>query len=160
MMEILIVVVLLAVLATIVIPSLAGSTSSARESTLTTNLKLLRRFIPVYTSHHLEVPPGYPDGDTTAAPTDQAFRDQATLSSDAGGQTAPRGTPGFGRGPYLSKLPRNPFNKLDTIQMVADGADFPVNPDASHGWIYKPATGEIRADTPGADGLGRAYYDY
>jgi prepilin-type N-terminal cleavage/methylation domain-containing protein len=160
MVEILIVVVLLGVLATIVIPALAKSTTSARSTTLATDLKLLRRFVQVYTGQHLEVPPGYPDGDTTAAPTEQAFIDQATLSSKADGQTAARGTPGFNRGPYLSWIPTNRFNGLNTIQIVPDGADLPANADGSHGWIYKPSTREIRPDNRGTDDRGRPYYDY
>ena len=132
----------------------------ARQSTLATNLKLLRRFMLVYTSQHLEVGPGYPDGDATAAPTDPVFKDQAMLSSTAQGATAPRGTAGYDYGPYLSKIPVNPFNGLDTIQMLANGQNFPAAGDDSHGYICKPETGEIRADSAGTDDTGRAYYDY
>ncbi len=160
LVEILIVVVLLGVLAAIVIPALAGGTMSARRTTLAMNLNLLRRFIPVYASHHLEVAPGYPDGDRSASPTEQAFFDQATLSSNRRGQTAPRGTLGFPFGPYLSQIPENPFNNLNTIEMLGDNQAFPGAGDDSHGWIYRAATGEIRADCPGTDDAGKPYYDY
>jgi len=160
LVEILIVVVLLGVLAAIVIPAFGNSSTNAREATLATNLKLLRRFVLVYTSHHLEVGPGYPDGDTTAAPTDATFRNQAMLSSNAQGETAPRGTAGYKFGPYLSKIPVNPFNKLDTIQMLGNGENFPAAADGSHGWICKPETGEIHADNIGADEAGTDYYAY
>jgi prepilin-type N-terminal cleavage/methylation domain-containing protein len=160
LVEILIVVVLLGVLAAIVIPAVANSGTLARGSTLVTNLKLLRRFVLVYTSHHQEVAPGYPNGDTTAAPTYPVFRDQAMLSSNMQGQTAPRGTPGFPFGPYLSKIPANPFNGLDTVEVLANGQNFPAVADDSHGWVYKPATREIRPDNTGADDAGDAYYDY
>lgn len=160
LMEILIVVVLLGVLAAIVVPAIGSSGTSAKETSLLTNLKMLRRFILVYTSHHLEVAPGYPNGDTGAAPTGDAFEDQATLSSNADGETAARGTAGYDYGPYLSKLPRNPFNNLDTIQMLANGQDFPESGDDSHGWICKPQTGEIRPDNSGTDDRGLAYCDY
>ena len=115
LVEILIVVVLLGILAAIVIPALAGGTTLARQSTLAMNLNLLRRLIPVYASQHLEVAPGYPNGDRSAAPTEQAFVDQATLSSNKNGQTATRGTAGFPLGPYVSNVPPNPFNKLATV---------------------------------------------
>ena len=124
------------------------------------DLNLLRRFIPVYTSQHLEVPPGYPGGNRAAAPTEDAFVEQATLSSNKLGQTAARGTAGFPLGPYISKIPENPFNKLDTVEVLANGADFPGVPDGEHGWIYKPSTGEIRAGNTGADDSGTAYYAY
>jgi prepilin-type N-terminal cleavage/methylation domain-containing protein len=160
LVEILIVVVLLGVLAAIVIPALAGGTTSARRSTLAMNVSLLRRFIPIYTSHHLEVPPGYPNGNRGATPTETAFVDQATLCSKRTGETAPRGTFGFPFGPYLSKIPENPFNKLDTIEMLADGQAFPATADDSHGWIYKAQTGEIRPDSTGEDDSGILYYEY
>ena len=160
LVEILIVVVLLGILAAIVIPAVANSGTSARRSALATDLRLLRRFALIYKSHHLEVAPGYPNGNTGAAPAEQAFVDQATLSSNSSGQTAPVGTPGFERGPYMQKLPVNPFNRKATVEMLADGAAFPPNADDSHGWIYKAATGEVRADNTGADISGIPYYDY
>ncbi len=160
LVEILIVVVLLGVLAAIVIPTIANSTSSAKDSALAMNINLLRRFILVYKSQHLEVGPGYPNGNTAQAPTEQALIDQATLSSNNGGQTAAIGTLGFERGPYMQKLPLNPFNNKDTVEMLADGQAFPANADDSHGWIYKAATSEIRPDNTGTDISGENYYDY
>ncbi|MBN1359928.1 MAG: prepilin-type N-terminal cleavage/methylation domain-containing protein [Sedimentisphaerales bacterium] len=160
LVEILIVVVLLGVLAAIVIPVMASSGNAAKGSALATDLSLLRRFMVVYKSHHLEVPPGYPDGDKTAAPTNDAFEAQATLASNASGATAAVGTVGFKYGPYLSRIPSNPFNGLDTVQMLANGAAFPAAADGSHGWICKPETGEIRPDNKDSDENGKAYYDY
>ena len=160
LVEVLIVTVLLGVLAAVVIPTVANSTTSAKGSALATDLQLLRRFILVYTAHHLEVAPGYTNGNTTAAPTEQAFVQQATMSSNAGGQTAAVGTPGFNRGPYLSRTPVNPFNNKSTIQMLGNGENFPANADDSHGWICKAATAEIRADNSGTDSNGKQYYDY
>jgi len=160
LVEILVVVVLLGVLAAIVIPAFANSTTSAKDSALAVDMQLLRRVILVYKSQHLEVGPGYPNGDTTQAPTEQAFIDQTTMASNINGQTAAIGTPGFNRGPYLMKIPVNPFNEKSTIEMLADGQAFPANADGSHGWIYKAATSEIRADNTGTDQSGKQYYDY
>ena len=160
LVEILIVVVLLGVLAAIVIPAVAQSGTAARESTMAVNLNLLRRFILVYKGQHLEVAPGYPNGNTAAQPTQQAFYDQAELASNSSGQTAAPGTPGFNRGPYMAAVPANPFNGLSTIQMLPNGQNFPAAADDSHGWIYKAETGEIRADCTGSDGSGKSYYSY
>ena len=160
LVEILVVVVLLGILAAVVIATVGNSTTSAKASALATDLQLLRNFIMVYRAQHLEVAPGYPNGDTTAAPTEQAFREQATMSSNTSGQTAAAGTPGFERGPYMQRMPVNPFNNLTTVQMLADGEAFPANADDSHGWIYKAATAEIRADTSGTDSNGKRYCDY
>ncbi len=160
LVEILIVVVLLGVLAAIVVPALAGWGVSAQRTTLAMNLSLLRRFIPLYTSQHLETPPGYPNGDRSAAPTEEAFIDQATLSSNKNGETAPRGTAGFPLGPYISNVPPNPFNRMATVRFIADGDAFPAAADGLYGWLYKPATGEIRPDNPEVDSTGIPYYEY
>jgi prepilin-type N-terminal cleavage/methylation domain-containing protein len=160
LVEILVVVVLLGILAAIVIPAIASSSTAAKQSALAVDLQLLRRFVLIYKYQHLEVGPGYPNGQISAAPTEQAFVEQATLSSNNGGQTAPVGTPGFNRGPYLSKIPVNPFNGKDSIQMLGNGEDFPANGDDSHGWIYKAATSEVRPDNTGTNDSGKRYYDY
>ena len=160
LVEILIVVVLLGILSVIVIPMVSGSVISARESALAHDLQMLRRYIVIYKGQHLEVAPGYPDGDTTQAPTEQAVIDQMTLSSNADGQTAPEGTPGFERGPYVMRIPANSLNKKATIQVLGDAEVFPANADDSHGWVYKPATAEVRSDSTGTDDAGTSYYDY
>ena len=160
LVEILIVVVLLGILAVVVLPMVSGSAISARESAVAHDLHMLRRYVLIYTAQHLEVPPGYPDGDTTQTPTEQAFVEQITMSSDPNGQTAPVGTPDFERGPYLMKMPVNPFNHKSTVQVLGDGDSFPANGDGSHGWIYKASTSEVRADWGGVDDNGRQFYDY
>jgi hypothetical protein len=58
------------------------------------------------------------------------------------------------------KIPVNPFNEKDTVEMLADGQAFPANADDSHGWIYKAATSEIRADNTGTNLNGKPYYDF
>jgi general secretion pathway protein G len=160
LVEILIVVVILGILAAVVIPMAANSVNAARESALAQELQMLRRYILVYKGQHLEVPPGYPGGVTSQQPTEDAFVDQITLASNKAGQTAAMGTPGFDFGPYLWMMPVNPFTKKADVQVLGDGADFPADADNSHGWIYKAATQEMRADTKGTDASGKRYYDY
>lgn len=160
LVEILIVVVILGILALVIVPMVSGGVTSAKQSTLECDLHMIRRYVLIYKGQHLEVPPGYPDGDQTAAPTEQAFVEQITMSSNVNGQTALDGTPGFPRGPYMMKLPVNPMNHKKTVQVLGDGDTFPANADDSHGWIYKPATQEVRADCTGSDDTGKRYYDY
>lgn len=160
LVEILITVVLLGILASVVISAVGDSTSCAKNVALARDVQLLRRFIIIYKGQHLEVNPGYPNGNTGANPTQQAFIDQATLASNELGNTAARGTVGFHRGPYMYKLPVNPLNGLNTVQMLANGQAFPAAGDDSHGWIYKAQTGEVRADSAGIDFSGKAYIDY
>ena len=160
LVEILIVVVLLGILAVVVIPLVADSSISAKESALAHDLRMLRRYVLIYKGQHLEIGPGYPDGDTTQAPTEEAFIEQITMSSNTSGETAPVGTPGFNRGPYLMKIPVNPLNGKNTIQMLGDAENFPVNADDSHGWIYKASTSVVKGDNTGTNSNGKRYYDY
>lgn len=160
LVEILIVVVLLGVLAGVVLPLIAGSAISAKESALAHDLQMLRRCVLIYKGQHLEVEPGYPDGDKTQAPTEQAFLDQMTLSTNDSGQTAVVGTAGYDRGPYLMRMPVNSLNEKETIQVLGDAEEFPASADDSHGWVYKPATSEFRSDSTGTDDAGKSYYDY
>jgi len=160
LVEILVVVVLLGILAVVVLPLVAGSSISAKESALAIDLQMIRRYVLVYKTQHLEVGPGYPDGDTTQAPTEPVFIAQTTMSSNPSGQTAAVGTAGYERGPYLMKIPVNPLNNLSTVQMLGDAEDFPGNADNSHGWIYKASTSEVRSDSTGTSDSGKAYYDY
>jgi len=160
LVEILVVVVLLAILAVVVLPLVAGSSISAKESALALDLQMIRRYVLVYKTQHREVGPGYPDGDTTQAPTEPVFIEQTTMSSNPSGQTAAVGTAGYKRGPYLMKIPVNPMNNLSTVQMLGNAEDFPANADDSHGWIYKASTSEVRSDSTGTNDGGKPYYDY
>ena len=160
LIEILVVVVLLGILAGVVLPHIANGAISARESALASDLQMLRRYVLIYKAQHKEVAPGYPDGDTTQAPTEQVFLDQMMMSSNSSGQTAAAGTPGFERGPYLMRMPVNPLNNLDTLEVVAQGGNFPDKADDSHGWVYDPAIAQIRADCSGSNDAGKLYYDY
>jgi len=160
LVEIMIVVVLLGILAAIVIPAVAGNGMAAKEAAMTQDLKLLQRFILIYKYHHNDVTPGYLNGNPVVMPTKAVFRAQALLSSNASGQTAAIGTPGFKRGPYLQKIPVNPLNGFDTISMLANGANFPANADGSTGWVYLAETGQIRPNAVGIDSNGKKYYDY
>jgi hypothetical protein len=60
----------------------------------------------------------------------------------------------------MQMIPVNPLNHKATVQVLADGDAFPANGDDSHGWIYKPATAEVRADCGANDESGNRYYDY
>ena len=82
LVEILIVVVILGILASIMVPSLSNASSAARESTLHEDLRYLRTQVGCFKYQHREVPPGYPSGDLTATPDETTFLDQMTRYSD------------------------------------------------------------------------------
>ena len=81
LIEMLIVVVILGILATIVIPQFSNASINAKENMLKDELRYLRTQIVVYKAQHHDVNPGYPGGDTTKSATDTDFLQQMTRRS-------------------------------------------------------------------------------
>ncbi|MDH4241666.1 MAG: prepilin-type N-terminal cleavage/methylation domain-containing protein [Phycisphaerae bacterium] len=160
LVEILIVVTILGILAAVVLPTLQGHTASARESTAKDSLRTMRVQIEMYKLQHAGVPPGYING--AAAP--EAFLPlQFTGTTTVTGQASPNKVPTtpFLYGPYLRKLPENPFNNLSNITYVDQATSFAVAVDGtSSGWLYKKETGEFIINWTGTDSKGVNFYDY
>ncbi|MEA2708342.1 MAG: hypothetical protein QOF78_943 [Phycisphaerales bacterium] len=160
LIELLIVIVILGILATIVIPQFSNASVNAKENTLKDELRYLRTQIVVYKAQHHDIAPGYPNGDRHAVPTGADFIAQLTRPTDEYGVTAAAGSPTFKYGPYLSAMPYNPLNNLQAVQIVRDDDPLPDPTGATHGWIYKPVTGEIIPNSTGSDASGTLYKDY
>jgi len=121
LVEILIVVVILGILAAIVIPQFSQASSDANLSSLKSNLQTIRSQIELFKIQHLDVPPAV-----------ATFEAQMTTFSDPSGATSATRDAAHQLGPYLQKIPDNPFD--------ADG----VNADAvagavGDGWTYTRA---------------------
>jgi len=134
LVEILIVVVILGILAAIVIPQFTQASTEAKTNSLCSDLQTLRSQIELYKVQH---------NDT--APLLASFTNQMIYCTDITGAVA--GTPSkvrvdpYNFGPYLERVPENPFNGSATLAAAAaDGV----------GWEYTAATGEIRAGDLGA----------
>lgn len=123
LVEILVVVVILGILAAIVVPQFSNAADDTKESAMKQNLVRMRQQIELYRQEH--------NGNH---PTLANFIDQMTLASDQTGATAAIGTADYPFGPYLQKMPRNPYT--DTIP-IGDGA---VGTSA---WYYDETTGHI-----------------
>jgi prepilin-type N-terminal cleavage/methylation domain-containing protein len=160
MIELLIVVVILGILATIVVPQFSTASANAKESALKDDLRYLRTQIVVYRAQHHDCPPGYPNGDREQAATGPDFVAQMTKPSDEDGITAAQTSPVYKLGPYLSAMPVNPLSGLSAVQIVGDGEPMPEPTGADYGWFYKPLTGEIIANSVGSDASGNAYKNY
>ncbi len=160
LVELMIVVAVLGILAAIVVPQFQSYTTQAKEASAKSDLRTLRSAIELYTVQHNGVPPGYPNGDVTAAPVEQIFIWQLTMASNKSGQTANPGTAGFGLGPYVKAFPKNPFNNLGLVKMVGNSEGFPASATGDFGYIYQPATVTVRLDWPETDKGGINYYDY
>ena len=160
LIEILIVVVILGILATIVVPQFSNASVNAKENTLKDELRYLRTQVVVYKAQHQDCPPGYPGGDRSANATGPDFIAQLTKPTDESGNTAAANTQVFKFGPYLSAMPSNPLNNLTAVLIVDDTSPIPTPTDVDYGWIYKPLTGEIVANSTGSDASGTAYRNY
>jgi hypothetical protein len=119
----------------------------------------MRTQIGVFQAQHRDKAPGYPGGNVAAAPSAADFLAQMTGYTNADCATNPVATAVFKFGPYLSKMPANPLNSLDTVLVIANGAAMPA-PDDTTGWIYKPQTQEFRANSTGNDQSGVPYSEY
>src|SRR5687767_2570173 len=147
LIEILIVVVILGILASIVLPQFSNASHTAKENVLRDELRYLRMQTVVYKAQHADQLPG---------PTAADFLAQMLMHTDEAGNTNASATAIFKFGPYLSRLPKNPINSLDTLELSTDS---PLVGDGSHGWEYNAATGELIADLDGTDSSNVTRYD-
>jgi prepilin-type N-terminal cleavage/methylation domain-containing protein len=147
LVEVLIVVAILGILAAVVLPQFQSHTQQAREAAAKDNLRILRNAIELYAVRHNGIPPGYSilPGSTIPSSVSASIFGKQLVHLNGG---------------YISKMPVNPFNNLDSIIVIPDGDNFPAAPIGAYGWIYKPQTKEIRLDWPGTDSAGTSYFDY
>jgi general secretion pathway protein G len=120
LVEILIVVVILGILAAIVIPQFTEASTEAKTSRLASDLQTMRSQIELYKVQHSDAAPAIAD-------------------FQAAGGMITQGADGFG--PYLQKVPTNPFAPAAVGNVVGTAAQDP----ATCGWQYDPATGAINA---------------
>lgn len=160
LVEIIIVVTILGIMAAIVMPTFQNNVAQAKESASKTNLATMRAQIELYKLHHNGYPPGYVNGAGAPVATVEL---QLIGTTTVIGQASPSTVPSapFLYGPYLKKIPPNPYNKLSTITYVAEATEFSAAVDGtSSGWLYKKETGEIVINQTGTDSQGVAYYSY
>lgn len=133
--ELLIVISVLGILAAIIIPTFSDANQRAKASALQNDLHKVRSQIEVYKSQHADQLPAF----TEETSTD--FERRMTSKTDKSGNA------GSDYGPYLNKIPKNPYNGKTTVRI--DNAAAGANTD---GWRFDTFSGIFQAD----DSLGNA----
>jgi len=138
LIEVLIVVVIMAILAAVIIPQFASSTSDAKRSALEFNMHTLRSQIELYRIQHGQ----YPQLTNEDLP-------QLYNATNASGEI---GTPGpaYPYGPYLAnQLPVNPYNNSNKVAPVnTPGVKPTAVVSGGAGWQYDQSTGAIWPNNP------------
>ena len=177
LVELLIVAIILAILAAIVVPQFASSTSDAQDSALRSNLAGIRSAIDLYTQQHGGTFPGAVAstggacaGGTAgsgALDTAAAFEEQLRYYSNAAGQTCSiadvpaGGVVEYPFGPYIkSPIPDNPVTSDGTITMETAGNLAMGGAVAGGGWRYDTTSGKFIANDTNTDGNGVVYDTY
>jgi len=135
LVEILIVVVILGILAAIVIPQFTQASTEAKLNSLASNLQSIRSQVELYKVQHNDAVPEPEDGGATWNRMTQT----TDIDGAASGTKVRDDTNKYG--PYLERVPNNPFNDLNAILVVADSDG--VAADDDYGWILVTSTGEV-----------------
>jgi len=161
LIEILIVVVILGILAAIVIPQFSNASHVARENTLKDDLRYLRTQIIVYKAQHRDAAPGYPLGNKATTPTYDDFVAQLTQHTNEKGDARLVADAAYPLGPYLQKMPVNPLSSQAKVLIIANGQPMPTTfQGTEYGWIFKPETQELIANSDQVDTNGVSYMQY
>lgn len=143
----------------IAVPMSRPSESALRAQQVITDLQSaqneLRIAIGEYRYDH-GAWPGHVERASGDADIASLVESQLTQCSDASGNTAASHGEHHPFGPYLKRraLPANPVNGSWRVQILGASEPWPEATDAATGWLYRPATGELRVSTSsGARGV-------
>jgi general secretion pathway protein G len=146
--ELLIVVAIMGILATIVIMNVGGSETGAKESQLKSNLKGLRDAVGQYKTDH-GFYPATPE-DKNSAGDAQYFVRQLTWYTNTKGAVSKNRTTEYRFGPYLSEFPINPFY---------EGSDPAIGKKVSMDIVNQRILEELRKSVAAASGNNGWYYE-
>jgi len=165
LVELVIVVMILGILASMAVPRLSRGATGADEVALRGNLRVLRDAILLYAAEHGGAYPGYhkTDGKQNGDGHEEDFYAQLLECSSATGMTGSCSPPHI-FGPYLRETPRlnvgkNADEKANEVKFKTE-APLQEHEGDKTGWIYNPKTGEIIANTEDADSQGTPFTEY
>lgn len=174
LVELLIVAIILAILAAIIVPQFASTTTDAKESALRSNLAAVRAAIDLYRQQHGVYPGVNPSNGATCTGGTKGtgtggdgvtLRDQLVRYTDQAGNSCSLATAGaetFPFGPYLKEdqIPANPVTGSAAIEVVSTGDLEMGGTGPGGGWKYDTVTGKFIANDTNTDSAGVAYDTY
>ena len=132
--EIVVIVVVFSVLASIIVPQFTLASSEAKLTKLVSTLQKVRSQIELYRIQHHNLLPG------------QVISGGDIIEDDFITDLITQGTDGYG--PYLEEIPVNVFNDFNTVTFVNDAAAVAKGTEST-GWWLNAATGDFFAcDSP------------
>ena len=133
--EIVVIIVVLSVLASIIVPQFTLASSEAKLTKLVSTLQRVRSQIELYRIQHDNLLPG------------QVISGGDIIEDDFITDLIMQGTDGCG--PYLEEIPVNVFNDFNTVTFVNAAAAVAKGTEGT-GWWLNAATGDFFAcDSPG-----------
>lgn len=146
--EVLIVIALLGILASIVVLNFGGSDRPANERALRSNLQSLRSAVALYKADHGRFPCSTGDADYPCSDAD--FKNKLTQFTDKAGNTATAKSATFAYGPYLQDFPSEPFSQSDSLtwslgtERLKQSVVSSVSAGTGNGgWFYEPESGLV-----------------
>lgn len=138
LIEIAVVVVIIGIIAAIAVPRMSGAAVRTRVASMRGNLATLNRAAEMYAAEHAGRCPAC-DAAGAISPDGEALALRLVQSTTETGEQS------GAFGPYLLRVPPNPFNHLATVRI--DGAPAGAG---THGWRYDSATRSFQADDSAA----------
>jgi len=132
LVELLIVVVILGILASVVIPQFSAASIDANSSAVMADLQTIRSQMQLYAAQHNGV---YP----TAT-------NQLLEYTDISGNVNATFTTTFMYGPYMLAVPNNPYTGVNTIDFVTTAWAAPAG--MTDGWWFNSNTGQFQCEVP------------
>ena len=145
LVEVLIVVVILGILATVIIGVFGNNSADASRASLKDNLRTMRSALEIYIAQHGNYP------------SVASFEQQMTQYTDGAGGVSATKTATHIYGPYILSMPPLPIG----VERGNTGVTTTTY-TAGFGWGYDPISGQLRANLPATevDDQGIAYNTY
>jgi len=143
LIELVVVIVILGIIATIALPRIGRTAIGASESGLRQDLAIMRSAIESYRAEHRGALPAL--SDMPAA---------LIQFTDINGTVSATQTATAIYGPYLTQIPPQ------KVGQNAGSTAFAATAGGTEGWVYDETTGAISANATGADASGTNYSDY